>query len=175
MRWWGVYKKHHIRTKSLKSISVERFARNLLQGLQKRDKVLISRTISTSYQCVPDGPNIPFSIVPALVSAFFFSLGTFWKGANSTTAMDSLPISKGQLRHHKGRRSVGRTGLIPEHVPIVLPAERSKYLLVFERDVRSRWDVLLVQPAAALRSITSPNTSTRIAARETHRVLNLPG
>ena len=39
---------------------------------------------------------IPFSIVPALLSAFFFSLGTFWNGANSTTAIDSLPTGRFQ-------------------------------------------------------------------------------
>lgn len=38
--------------------------------------------------------EIPWSIVPFLVSAFLiFFLGTFWNGANSTTAGYSLPTN----------------------------------------------------------------------------------
>lgn len=35
--------------------------------------------------------DVPFSIVPNLLSGLPFTVGIFWNGANSTIAMDSFP------------------------------------------------------------------------------------
>ena len=56
-------------------------------------------------------------------------------------------LRAGSARELDGVR-VTRTGLIPENMPVEGSAKQSELFFGFERNIRSRGDSFLVQPAA---------------------------
>ena len=89
----------------------------------------------------------PFSMVLFLLSCLRFSEGTFWYGAYSTMAYDSLPGHTMSPRLRGRRRESRATCFVLEEVAVKLTAELREEFLVLEYDIRSGRDVLLVHSA----------------------------